>query len=225
MCISAVLLKRISYDIIRQTRTDAIMFDNDASACYDHIIPSLAAMMSRRAGMTRNGSHVLIRLLLNMEYYVRTAYGVSSVAFSNLTKLLLGVMQGAGHSGTLWALTSSILLDIMDETQGAEFHSPYPNRLGCQRTGEAFVDDTSLWILRMGLMFMMLTTLMQQTAQRWARLIHASGGALNLLKCFWYGIHWSYTPTGIARMCKIYMLTVTHLLMYLLVLTLLKPKV
>ena len=102
MCISAVLLKRISYDHIRQTRTDAIMFDNDASACYDRIILSLAAMMSRRAGMTRNGSHVLIRLLLNMEYHVRTAYGVASVAFSNMTKLLLGVMQGAGHSGTLW---------------------------------------------------------------------------------------------------------------------------
>jgi hypothetical protein len=138
-----------------------------------------------------------------MEYHVRTAYGVASVAFSNMTKLLLGVMQGAGHSGTLWALTSSILLDIMDETQGADFHSPYPNRRGCQQTGEAFVDDTSLWILRMGLLFMALTTLMQQTAQRWARLIHVSGGALNLLKCFWYGIQWYYTPTGIPRMCKI----------------------
>ena len=111
MCISAVLLKRLSYDHIRLTRTDAIMFDNDASACYDRIIPSLAGMMSRRAGMPWNGSHVLIRLLLNMEYYVRTAYGVSSIAFSNMTKLLLGVMQGAGHSGTLWALTSKNTFD------------------------------------------------------------------------------------------------------------------
>jgi hypothetical protein len=104
-----------------------------------------------------------------MEYYVRTAYGVASVAFSNLNKLLLGiVMQGAGggHSGTLWALTSSIILDIMDEMQGVDFHSPYPSRAGCQRIGEAFVDDTTLWAVRMGLMFMMLTTLMQQSAQR-----------------------------------------------------------
>jgi hypothetical protein len=78
-----------------------------------------------------------------------------------------------------------MILDMMDETQGAEFHSPY--RPGCQRTGEAFVDDTAQWILRMGLMFMMLTTLMQQAAQRWARIIFTTGGALNLLKCFWYG--------------------------------------
>jgi hypothetical protein len=105
------------------------MIDNDASTCYDRIIPSLAAMMSRRAGMTWNGSaHVLIRLLLNMlEYHIWTAHGVASIAFSNMNKLLLGVMQGAGHSGTLWALTSSIILGIMDETQGAEFHLPYPN--------------------------------------------------------------------------------------------------
>jgi hypothetical protein len=180
MCISAVLLKRISYDHIRQTRrTDAIMFDNDAArACYDRIIPSLAAMMSHRAGMPRPASHVMIRLLLKMEYQVRTAYVVANVAFSNLNKLLLGVsMQGAGHSGTLWwALTSSIILGIMDKTQGAEFHSPYPHRPGCHRTGEAFVNDTALWILHMGLMFMMLTTLMQQSAKRWASLIHATGG-------------------------------------------------
>jgi hypothetical protein len=101
MCISAVLLKRISYDhtIQQTTRTDVIIFDtNDARACYDRIIPSLAAMMSRRAGMPRPAAHVMIRLLLKMEYHVRTAYGVASVAFSNLNKLLLGIMQGAGHS-------------------------------------------------------------------------------------------------------------------------------
>jgi hypothetical protein len=54
---------------------DAIMFDNDAKACYDRIIPSLAAMMSHRAGMP--AAHVMIGLLLNMEYHVRTAYGVA----------------------------------------------------------------------------------------------------------------------------------------------------
>jgi hypothetical protein len=93
--VAAVLLKRISYDHIWLTRMDAIMFDNDASVCYDRNIPSLAEMMSRCAGMTWNGSpHVLIRLLLNMEYHVRTAYyGVASIAFSNMNKLLVGILM------------------------------------------------------------------------------------------------------------------------------------
>jgi hypothetical protein len=55
----------------------------------------------------------------------------------------------------------------------------------------------------MGLLFMMLTTLMQQAAQQCAWLIHVTGGVLNLLKCFWYGIQWYYSDTGIPRMRKI----------------------
>ena len=126
MSISAVLLKCLSYDIIRQTRMNAIVFDNHAQACYDRMIPSQSAIISRRAGMTRAAARTFLRVLLRMEYYIRTAYGIASESYSNLIKWLLGVMQGAGHSGGLWALTSSIMLDLMDSADGATFHSPYP---------------------------------------------------------------------------------------------------
>jgi hypothetical protein len=142
------------------------MFDNDASACYDRIIPSLAAITARRAGMPRAAANTLTRVLLQMQYYVRTAYGVSTIPFSNLIAWVLGVMQGSGHSGGLWALTSSIMFDKMEETTGAEFHSPFSSHEGCRRIGKTFVDDTSLWVLRMGLAFAMITTLMGITAQR-----------------------------------------------------------
>jgi hypothetical protein len=101
-----------------------------------------------------------------MAYHVRTAYRVSSQAFSNLINWILGIMQGSGHSCCLWALTSSVMLDQMDKTPGAEFHSPHPLRI-TKRTGEAFVDDTSLWLLRLGLALMAAIILMQITAQRW----------------------------------------------------------
>jgi hypothetical protein len=83
MCIRAVLLKHLSYDHIRQTRMDAIMFDNDSHACYDRIIVSLAAIMSRRAGMPRDAAHVLIRLLLKMENHIQTAYSNSRLQHNN----------------------------------------------------------------------------------------------------------------------------------------------
>jgi hypothetical protein len=47
MAISAILLKCLSYNIICQTRMDACMFDNDASACYDRMIPSITMIKSR----------------------------------------------------------------------------------------------------------------------------------------------------------------------------------
>jgi hypothetical protein len=40
MSISCVLLKRTSYDIIRLMCLVAVIFDNDATAAYDHMIPS-----------------------------------------------------------------------------------------------------------------------------------------------------------------------------------------
>ena len=181
---------------------DAIVFDNDARACYDRMIPSQSALISRRAGMTRAAAQTFLSILFNMEYYVRTAYGVASEGYSNLIKWLLGVMQGAGHSGGLWALTSSIMLDRMKTAVGAVFHSPYPHGVNCRRHGEAFVDDTTLWTLQRGLLFAVLIQMMRTTAQKWERLLYATGGALNLLKCFWYGIQWTFTDAGIPRMTK-----------------------
>jgi hypothetical protein len=101
-----------------------------------------------------------------MEYYVSTAYGLSPTAFSNLIALLLGIlMQGAGHSGTLWALTSSVMFTPMEQTPGTIFHSPHPYGIACQAAGKAFVDDTSLWLLQMGMLLTMAAALMQTSAQ------------------------------------------------------------
>jgi hypothetical protein len=146
---------------------NAIVFDNDVRACYDRMIPSQSAIISHQAGMTRAAAQTFLRVLLRMEYYVRTAYGIASESYSNLIKWLLGVMQGAGHSGGLWALTSSIMLDLMASADGATFHSPYPLRPSCHRHGKAFVDDTTLWTLSRDTMFTTLVTQMNMTAQRW----------------------------------------------------------
>jgi hypothetical protein len=39
MAISCVLMKRTSYDIIRIMQLTAVIFDNDATAAYDCMIP------------------------------------------------------------------------------------------------------------------------------------------------------------------------------------------
>jgi hypothetical protein len=145
---------------------DAIVFDNDARACYDRMILSQSAIISRWAGMTREAAQTFLRALFNMEYNVWTAYGVASEGYSNLIKWLLGVMQGAGHSGGLWALTSSIMLEQMKTAAGAVFHSPYPMSESCGHHGEAFVDDTTLWALRRGILFAQAIEMMRQTAQQ-----------------------------------------------------------
>lgn len=77
MAINAVLFKRLSYHIICQTRMDAYIVDNDAAACYNCVIPSIAMIKGRRAGVPQKATHVFLTLHLHTEYYVQTAYGVS----------------------------------------------------------------------------------------------------------------------------------------------------
>jgi hypothetical protein len=49
MAISCVLMKRTYYDIIRLMRLTAVIFDNDATAAYDRMIPSQCMILLARA--------------------------------------------------------------------------------------------------------------------------------------------------------------------------------
>ena len=146
MAISMVLLKWLSYDIICQAWMDACMFDNDALACYDWIIPSMAMVKCQHAGLPCPAAKVVLTFLQHTKYHVRTAYGISAKAVSNFIDYVLGLIQGTRHAGPRWAMTGSIMFNQMDKTHGAHFHSPCTNHM-CSCTGEAFVDDSSLWLL------------------------------------------------------------------------------
>ena len=74
-----------------------------------------------------------------------------------------------------------------------------------QCPGEAFVDDTDLWLTG-SYPFTPLSTLvttMQRVAQVWECLLFASGSALAQQKCFYYLVHWKWTPHGfpISKLC------------------------
>lgn len=111
----------------------------------------------------------------------------------------------AGHSGEeLWALESSIILQQMESADGATFHLPYPAIQSCQQNGEAFIDDASLWTLQLRILVSHLVNMMCKTTQCWECLLFATSGALNLLKCYWYGLHqWTFNDSGGPKLSKI----------------------
>ena len=102
---------------------NACMFNNDATACYDHIIPSMAMIKCQHAGLNQNAANIVLQFLQKMHYHVWTAYGISTKTFSNFINYILGLMQGTGVTGPGWAVTSSIMLDQIETTHGTHFHS------------------------------------------------------------------------------------------------------
>ena len=103
---------------------NACMFDNDATACYDHIIPSMAMIKCCCAGLNHNAANTVLQFLQKTHYHVWTAYGISIEMFSNFIDYILGLMQGTGVTGPGWAVTSSVMLEQMETIHGAHFHSP-----------------------------------------------------------------------------------------------------
>ena len=76
------------------------------------------------------------------------------------------------------------------------------NEYSVQQPMSGFVDDTTIWVnnlhsnLHSPLPLQRLMTNTQQTAQWWEKLLHASGGKLELSKCFYYLIVWLFDDDG-----------------------------
>jgi hypothetical protein len=99
----AVLLKRLSYDLSRITKTNLATFDNDAKSCYDRVVNSVAMLASKRMGMPDSAITTHAGVLREMKYVVKTAFGISNLHIkSSPTSTLFGTGQGSGASPAVW---------------------------------------------------------------------------------------------------------------------------
>ncbi len=62
-----VLHKALTYLVTNQENTELITFDNDASLCYDRILPVLVALASCRVGMSEVAFQLVNRCLAGMK--------------------------------------------------------------------------------------------------------------------------------------------------------------
>jgi hypothetical protein len=146
MAISCVLLKQTFYNIICLMQLMAIIFDNDAKAACDRMIPSQCMILSARAGVSPSAIQMKLTVLKRMKHFVKTAYRASHDYFQNtFLRGIYGMLQGSSEVCPIWSLSSSVQFDVLDEQiPMAVFPSPQPS-LYTERNGEGFVDDVTLW--------------------------------------------------------------------------------
>lgn len=95
---------------------------------------------------------------------------------------------------TTWLSLIVVLLNTIDRLvpERMSFESP-SGHLHHSRLADAFVNDTCLGFTNNGdLMPQHLIQRLEMVAQIWEKLLHYSGGALNLKKCFWYAQFWTW---------------------------------
>jgi hypothetical protein len=75
------LNKRLSFDILRQSKQAGAICINDMKGCYDRIVHSVAALSMKRFGAQDNPLRMMFYTIQQLQHFVRTAYGLSSTFF------------------------------------------------------------------------------------------------------------------------------------------------
>ena len=185
---SIVLNKILYYSISHQTRETAAFLDDDAKACYDRILPSLAGLETRKWGLTYKASSLTRNIIEQQKFQVKTAHGLSEKTYQYTEEdQTFGVGQGLGWSGAIWMSTSNTICEIMkDKCSGMQFTSPDRTIL-IKKRGDLFVDDTALGVTE-GCTEIGNSIVDQLTVdgQQHALSLYAEGHRLTLPKCSWY---------------------------------------
>ena len=144
---STLLLKTISHDYLRFTWHNAIIFDNDAIACFDRIFPSLGLMATQCLGMPQQPTSSMLATIKGMHFVIPTAHSISpGFDTSTAAALILGVLQGRGAAPCFWISLSCILLQAL-QSHTTGFLATFPrNTRTSQYLGGAYVDNIDLWL-------------------------------------------------------------------------------
>ena len=196
-----VFAEELVNEITRTSRKPVIKNAEDATACYDRIIPGVGNLASRSHGLHRNVALVQGNTLEDVKYHLKTQLGVTDEYYQHCTvSPIYGTGQGSGNSPTVWLVVSSILFRCYSATAfGARFESPDGTVfVDLYRIG--FVDDTCCYVN----LFRRdippdpeeLISLLQHDSQLWSDLLWKSGGALELPKCTYHFSQYKFAVDG-----------------------------
>ncbi len=180
------------YVITRQNKTELLTFDNDASACYDQILPVLAAMASRRVGMQLIPCQLFTRSLQGMKYFTKVGEGVGDHCYRHTPAFpIYGTGQGSCASPVAWILISVVLINTLRSLHtGMSFSLP-DGWIVSSCPIDGIVDDTTIGTNTQGKHNSCLEEA-QELAEDWECLLFLSGGTLAHNKCFFYHIDWTW---------------------------------
>jgi hypothetical protein len=216
-CMTPVLNKLLTVQLIIQKKIEGIVFDNDAQRCYDRIISGIALACLRRIGHSKNSTRMLGLLWSQLEHHVATAYGVSDKTYSStLEKLLYGIEQGSCASPILWALLNQLLLTALGEEFECIMLVSVDGKVEHKIPGGSFVDDTMTGTTNDDTTMEPvpveeeeltwseeeLVAKMQDIIQFFLDVLQVTGGDLAPAKCAWYLIchRWKH---GKARLLQV----------------------
>jgi hypothetical protein len=110
---TAATNKVLTMDLLRICQQSGALCSNDAKACDNCVVHSIAALSAIRQGAPRPAVTSMLLTLQKANHKIRTGFGVSKVSYGNFNPPLQGTGQGNGFAPTGWALISTPLINMM----------------------------------------------------------------------------------------------------------------
>jgi hypothetical protein len=196
-----VFIEEFQLEISRASRKTLIQTNYDATSCYDRIIPNLASLVSQKYGVPQPVALTNTRTLESAKYRLKTDIGISEQSYTHSPENpIYGTGQGSGNSPMIWCFLSSVLFDCYDErAHGAIYELP-DRSLTTKINMIGYVDDsngqTNQFTRNRQPPDRAILELAQADAQCWNDLLSASGGALELPKCVYQVLSWTFLSDG-----------------------------
>jgi hypothetical protein len=117
-CLTPVLNKLLTVQLLIQKKKNGIVFDSDAKGCYNRIVSGIALEALRQIGYSKNSVRMIGLLWAQLEHHVATGLRVSETSYNSTTdKLLYVIGQGSCSAPIVWDLLNQLLLTAI----GKEF--------------------------------------------------------------------------------------------------------
>ena len=196
MAVSAIIQKLVCVDQLRIERRAGGLFDCDASGCYDRILPPLASVHLQALGLQKSIGTLLARLMYQAKRYVRTKHGVSKGNIrTTKSNTLHGIGQGNGGGPAMWISHLTVMFVALTSVCWGFVLTCVENLQRATTVGTGYVDDVTLGLSvprEQTQTENMVQRQIQRMGQLWERLLHITGGRLELSKCFWVPITWKW---------------------------------
>jgi len=182
----ALFTRKLTFDLHHITKEPLLLIDNDAKACYDRIIPTLATHLLTIQGVPANISEVIHKQLISRQSHVMTGLGISTTFNqSSLTNPLYGIGQGSGAGPAAWHAHLLKMIQTLN-TYHPGYHTIDPTRtITYTQLIVTFVDDTSFLINIENNKVSQLILKAEHLINDWLMLLQLTGGDLSIDKSTW----------------------------------------
>lgn len=182
----------------------------DAASCYDRILVNLDMVCARRLGMPVAAILAHSETLRQINYTVKTVDGISEDHYCGTERQSFGwnrSRQRSISSSMAFHMLSYHLCIQSVSPKSMKFSDPTGNIVST-RFVDAFVDDSNTSVgftshpKEEQLKPPKMLQLLQDCAQLWQNLLFASGGELELSKCYYYMLHWHWDSQGYPKLSE-----------------------